>query len=102
VEDIGELRGAVGSLQDAAREAAADRRDIADKMERVNDRVAVLDAVAVKVHAMVPVVEDYKKLRENINGGLVVIAGLGAVLFTAIGFVLAKVAPWLLDRIHWK
>jgi len=102
VEDIGKLQGAVEVLLAGAKEAASDRRDIADKMERVTDRVAVVEAVAVKVHTMAPVVDDYKKLRENINGGLIVMGAVGAVLFTAIGFVLSDLWSWLKAHVHWK
>jgi predicted nuclease with TOPRIM domain len=94
-EGIAELRGKVDNLTGKADEAAEERKNVADKLERVNSRLGKLDITAATVTRMEPIVADYSKLRENVNGGLVVIAALGALLFTAIGFVLKDLWGWL-------
>ncbi len=94
-EGIAELRGKVDNLTGKADEAAEERKSVADKIEKVNARLGKLDITAATVTRMEPIVADYKKLRENVNGGLVVLAAIGAVLFTAIGFVLKDVWTWV-------
>ena len=93
-EGIAELRGKVDNLTGKADEAAEERKSVAAKIENVNARLGALDMTAASVTRMEPIVADYKKLRENVNGGLVVLAAIGAVLFTAIGFVLKDLWTW--------
>jgi hypothetical protein len=95
IEGVAELRGKVNNLTGKADEAAEERKSVADKIEKVNARLGKLDMTAATVTRMEPIVADYAKLRENVNGGLVVLAAIGAVLFTAIGFILKDLWAWI-------
>lgn len=103
--DIGGLKAQVTGLLHETEKADKSRKEIHEKLEklaiemvRVNNSVKI---VTTEVAEMKPDVSDYKKLRQNINGGLIVIAGIGAALFVAIGFFLKEVWSWVVAHIRF-
>lgn len=104
-EDIGGLKAQVSNVERRAESADESSKEIHEKLEklaiemvRVNNSVKV---VTSEVAEMKPDVSDYKKLRQNINGGLIVIAGIGAALFVAIGFFLKEAWSWVVAHIRF-
>lgn len=99
-EDIGGLKAQMVAIVSATDRAVESRGEIHEKLEklaiemvRVNNSVKI---VTSDVADMKPIVTDYQKLRQNIHGGLLVIGGIGAVLFTTIGFFLKDLWAWFL------
>jgi methyl-accepting chemotaxis protein len=103
-EAIGELKAKVENVEKSSDRAEESRRDIHGKLElmaiemvRINNSVK---SVTTEVSEIKPIVDDYQKIRQNINGGLVVICGVGAVLFTAIGFIMKDFAEWFSTHVR--
>jgi hypothetical protein len=95
VQDVAGLRGQMERAVDDRREAANERKDIMSEVNKINERLSDFAVTTATVERLEPIVADYQKLRHNVNGGLLVIAGIGAVLFAAIGFVLRDLFVWL-------
>lgn len=103
-EDIGGLKEQMKAVVSSTDKAETSNKEVHEKLEklaiemvRVNNSVKV---VTTEVADMKPVVTDYQKLRQNINGGLIVLAGIGAAIFTAIGFVLKDIMAWIVAHVR--
>jgi hypothetical protein len=64
------------------------------------DLTQSIAALRTKIERIEPIVNDYAKLRENVNGGLIVMGAIGAVLFTAIGFVMRDLWAWVVTHMR--
>ena len=103
---IDELSAAIGKLGEGIRAlearqegAAESRKSIHDKLEllgqemiRANSKITVAQSA---IDEMKPVVQDYKNLRANIHGGVIVLGGIGAAVFTILGYFAHEFIGWL-------
>jgi hypothetical protein len=101
-QDMGLLRGQIELLVRDRGEAVEARKEMAAKLSKVDERLAALDIVAEHVKEMRPIVTDYEKLRQNINGGVIVLGGIGAVLFTCIGFAVNDLWSFAKSHLIWS
>ncbi len=98
---LGTLEGQNNLILQEQGRAIEDRRDIAATLRIVDSRLAALDAIAEDVRHMKPQVADYVKLRQNINGGVIVLGGIGAVVFTGLGFIIKDVWTWITAHVRF-
>lgn len=101
-QDMGLLRGQVELLVRDHGEAVEARKEMASRLSKVDERLAGLDIVAEHVKEMRPIVTDYEKLRQNINGGVIVLGGIGAALFTIIGFAMHDLWTYAKSHLIWS
>lgn len=103
---VGGLEARADNIEKANEKADQSRREIHKRLEQLGQEMISINnnvkIVLAAYNSMKPDVEDYKKIRQNINGGLIVLAGIGAALFTAIGFVLKDLWAWLVAHISVK
>lgn len=103
IEAIGGLTAKVENIQRDIASADRSRADIYRGMEKLGQEMIRVNnsvkTVTEKVEKMEPVVDDYRKIRQNVNGGVVVIAAIGAVLCTAVGFILKDAWSWIVAHI---
>lgn len=105
IEELALLRQSVENIEKNLEFASQSRSELHDKLEKLGQEMISannsIKIASVQIEEMKPTVADYKKLRDNINGGVVVIGGIGAVIFTAVGFLLKDIWTWVLAHIKF-
>lgn len=103
---IGGLEARATNIEKAIIDATDSRREIHNRLEKLGQELISINnnvkAAIRKTEAMEPDVADWKKVRQNVNGGLIVLVSLGAVLFTGIGFVLKELWAWVVAHVNFK
>ena len=100
VQALGLVQGQNQLIIEEQARAAEGRKEMYHKLDEVKEKITDFDIVAEEVKAMKPDVADYKKLRQNVAGGLIVLGGIGALIFTALGFIIKDVWSWIVTHVR--
>jgi hypothetical protein len=91
------------SEQNEARES---RRLMHEKLDGVGREFAALGqevkTTTAEVDALRPKVAEHERLRQNFNGGLIVLGGLASIILVSIGFVLKEAWGWAAHHVRWN
>lgn len=106
IEELALLRQSVENIEKNLETASRSRVEIHDKLEKLGQEMITannnIKIASIQIEEMKPTVADYKKLRDNINGGVVVVGGIGAVIFTAIGFIFRDIWGWAVAHVKFS
>jgi nucleotide-binding universal stress UspA family protein len=105
-EDLGGLKAQMAAVLDAIGKGDKSRKEIHEKLEKLGIELLrannSIRTVTTKVETMEPKVADWVKLRQNVSGALIVLTGVGAVIFVVIGFILKDLWAWIVAHVHLK
>lgn len=102
VTNVGIVTAQQSMLLSEQGEAKEGRKNIAEKLDHLSDRVHNLEAMSARVAEMAPHVSELMALKNKVAGGVLVVMFIGSALFVGVGFVLKEGWSWLAAHLSWR